>query len=425
MIIVILAAAVGSVLLVRSTPKRFSAFARLYINVPVTTNANDAVNGVSLSAALLPSYAAIATSKGAAQQIVANLHITTETYADVQGKLSADKEPNTLIIDVTASDENPNMAVTLADEASRVLMSEIAQLNAQQQDPVQAEIIDTAAGTAHQVAPTPKSTVALGTLLGVVAAGILVALLEALDRSVRTPEQGQTALGVPMVGTVPRRQGRSKVLLTDTALEPYRALRTAVRFLDPDNPPVTILVTSPVPDDGKTTTAVHLALAFAESGERVALVDGDMRRSGTTSVFEARSSKGLSTLVARQTTFGDATKETNGLLLLPSGPTPPNPSELLGSQTMQAVLERLAKEVDVVIIDAPPVLAVTDAVVLATQVDAVLVVIRAGQTSRQAAAETRRRLEGVDAPVAGFVLNGVDRGDSMAYYDYAAYTLPA
>jgi capsular exopolysaccharide synthesis family protein len=228
-----------------------------------------------------------------------------------------------------------------------------------------------------------------------------------------------------MLGLVPmrRRGGRDLVVADEGSIhsEPYRALRTAVRFTDPDESLRTILITSATPGDGKTTTAANLALALGAGGESVVVVDGDLRRAALANVFGLERAVGLSSLVLRTATLDEALQEwRDNVWVLPSGhPLPPNPSEVLGSEFMSNVLAELSQRFDHVLVDTPPVLPVTDAVALSTQVDGVLLVARFGKTNRAPAAEARRRLDAVGANVVGYVLNAVPRRETSSYYaDY-------
>jgi capsular exopolysaccharide synthesis family protein len=205
--------------------------------------------------------------------------------------------------------------------------------------------------------------------------------------------------------------------------EPYKTLRTAVRFVAPDRPLKTLLVTSAGPDEGKTTTAANLAVAIALSGERVVVLDADLRRARLGRAFGLDSSVGLTSLVLGTASIQDALQSWDrGLQVMASGPLPPNPSEIVGSQLFNQLLQALSDVADFVVIDAPPVLPVSDAIAIAAQVDGVLLVARHGKTPRNAAAEARRKLAGVGANVVGYVLNAVPARDVNAYYsayDYA------
>jgi capsular exopolysaccharide synthesis family protein len=251
------------------------------------------------------------------------------------------------------------------------------------------------------------------------------ALLETLDRTVKSSAHGDTLFSAPMLGVVPRRRGGMLVVRRDSdsaEAEPYRTLRTAVRFVAPDRPIRTLLVTSAGAGEGKTTTAANLAVAIALSGERVVVVDADLRRARLATAFGLESSVGLTSLVLGTASVQDALQPWDrSLHVMASGPLPPNPSEIVGSQLFNQLLQSLTEIADFVVIDAPPVLPVTDAVAIAAQVDAVLIVARHGKTLRNAAAEARRKLAGVGANVIGYALNAVPSRDAHSYYSEYQY----
>jgi capsular exopolysaccharide synthesis family protein len=177
-------------------------------------------------------------------------------------------------------------------------------------------------------------------------------------------------------------------------------------------------VTSPGEGDGKSTTAANLAVALAESGQQVVLIDADMRRAGLAPLLGLEGAVGLSNVVIGQVEVDEALQTWRKLLtVLPAGTLPPNPSELLGSQSMADLLDLLMTRFDMIVLDAPPALPVTDAVVLSTLVDGLVVVVRSGRTSRPVLSELRRRLETVQAHVLGLVLNAAPAVE-QGYYDY-------
>jgi non-specific protein-tyrosine kinase len=210
------------------------------------------------------------------------------------------------------------------------------------------------------------------------------------------------------------------------AAEAYRTLRTNITFASPDKPVHVIMATSTSPDDGKSTTIANLAITFAASGASTVLVDGDLRRPHLHTIFGLPNEQGLTTMVvdmARATTGGAEptiplqNTQVANLQVLTSGPVPPNPAEILSSQRMTELLEMLRGKVDYVLIDTPPIIAVTDAAVLASRVDGVLLVVNAGKTKRELAIKARDMLKQVNANVIGVVLNNaqVDKS-AYAYY---------
>ncbi|HEX6290508.1 MAG TPA: CpsD/CapB family tyrosine-protein kinase [Herpetosiphonaceae bacterium] len=201
------------------------------------------------------------------------------------------------------------------------------------------------------------------------------------------------------------------------AAEAYRALRTNIQFSSLDKPLRTILATSTAPDEGKSTTIANLAVTMAQAEQRVILVDCDLRRPSLHTMFGLPNEEGLTSLMLQENSRMPAQKtEVPGLLVLTSGPLPPRPADILGSKRMEAVIAQLREHADIVLFDTPPVNAVTDAAVLATKVDGVLLVFRAGATKRDRAREARRLLDKVNANVVGVVLTDVKGEDTYSYY---------
>jgi capsular exopolysaccharide synthesis family protein len=405
-----------------SQSKVYQSSARVFMNIPTAQTTLEALQGVQLSGQLLDSYANIVTSRTAAEQVRNQLG-WTDSVGSILHRLSAATEPNTLIITITAKDHDPARAAALAEASANVLNSTVASLetNRDAASAVQARIIDHAVLPTTPVSPRPTRDLILGLILGLLAGIALAAALDALDRSIKLPSEADALLGAPGLGGVPKfRSGRVPVLAGEkggAAAEAYRSIRTAVRYINVDEPPRTLVISSPRDGEGKTTTAINLALALAQSGERVVLVDADLRGPSVAKKLRRKAELGLTDILTGGTTTDKALCTYRPQLdVLFSGPTPPNPSELLGSQRMAAVIEQLANEYDYVIFDAPPVLQVTDAVVLSTQVDGTMMVLRHGRTNRAAAAEAARRLGAVDANVIGYVFNALAGREPEAYY---------
>lgn len=201
------------------------------------------------------------------------------------------------------------------------------------------------------------------------------------------------------------------------AAEAYRTLRTNIQFSSLDKPLRTVLTTSTSPDEGKSTTVANLAITIAQSEQRVILVDCDLRRPTLHSLFGLPNEEGLTSLMLQEGGRVPVQRtEVPGLLVLTSGPLPPRPADILGSKRMEAVIAQLREQADIVLFDTPPVNAVTDAAVLATRVDGVLLVFRAGATKRDRAREARRLLDKVNANIVGVVLTDVKQEDGYSYY---------
>lgn len=202
------------------------------------------------------------------------------------------------------------------------------------------------------------------------------------------------------------------------AAEAYRTLRTNIQFSSLDKPLHTLLFTSTAPDEGKSTTLANLAVTMAQAEQRVILVDCDLRRPTLHTLFGVPNEPGLTSVILQQDEAPLPLRETGvpGLRLLTSGPLPPRPADLLGSRRMEALIARLRREADMVLFDTPPVIAVTDAAVLATRLDGVLLVLQAGKTRRDRAREAHRLLEKVKANIVGVVLNNAKQESGYGYY---------
>ncbi len=202
------------------------------------------------------------------------------------------------------------------------------------------------------------------------------------------------------------------------AAEAYRSLRTNLEFSSLDEPLRTMVVTSPAPEAGKSTTLANLAVTMAQAGKQVILADCDLRRPSLHEVFGVSNATGLTSVILDDTTSAPPLRDTGvaGLKLLTSGPLPPNPAELLGSRRMGDIIKTLQDQADVVLFDAPPVIAVTDAAILASQVDGVLLVLNAGATKRDHAQRAKTALDKVNARLVGTVLNNVELDTSLYGY---------
>jgi capsular exopolysaccharide synthesis family protein len=209
------------------------------------------------------------------------------------------------------------------------------------------------------------------------------------------------------------------------AAEAARAIRTNLLLTSPDRPYKTLLVTSPSPAEGKTMVAASVAIAMSQAGQRVCLVDCDLRRPRVHSVFGSPIGPGVTVAMLDPSRLDDAIIQTSApnLSVLPAGPTPPNPADLMHSEAFGRLLEALQSRFDRIVIDSPPAGVVTDSVVLSTRVDATLLVVRARRTRRDSARRALRALTDVGGTVPGFIMNAVvTSGDSYSYSYYGSYT---
>ncbi len=302
-------------------------------------------------------------------------------------------------------------------------------------------VLDSARPNLGPIRPNTSQSMLLGVLAGLIGGLALALLLELLDSSVATQIDVEEKLGLAFLGITPRiasdepteaRASRRDLHMhfepKSIVAECMRAVRTNLLFMSPDKPFRRMLVTSSGPQEGKSTTVINLGIAMAQSGQRVLIVDTDMRRPRIHKAFKVSNDLGVSSLVVGEGKIDDCVKTTDvpGLFVLPCGPVPPNPAELLHTRAFADLLEQLSSRFDRVILDSPPVAAVADAVVLSTQVDGVVLVLRAGRTQRDLARRTVRALRDVKAPLFGAMLNDVDLaraqyGDYYYGYSYRYY----
>jgi len=291
--------------------------------------------------------------------------------------------------------------------------------------------------------PNIPRNLAFALVLGIISGVGLAFLLENMDNTVRTPEQAQAISGLPSLGMIPLgsksgNRGPSGARLTLTSskeavemvtqvrpqsqmAESYRALRTSLLLSNLGAPPKVVMVTSARPQEGKTTTSINTAIVLAQKGVRVLLVDADLRRPSVHKTLGMGPRSGLSNVLTGTATLQQTVTTSpvlTNLFILPAGSPPPNPAELLASSHMRDLLVELREQYDHIVIDTPPTLSVTDAVVLSPRADATILVIRSGQTTKQALRRSRDILMQVNAHVAGVLLNAVDLTSPDYYYYY-------
>jgi capsular exopolysaccharide synthesis family protein len=314
-------------------------------------------------------------------------------------------------------------------------------------------VVDYALAPDGPIGPNRARTVFLAFLFSIGAGICFALLLEYMDDTVRSTEEVERLLNLPALAVIPSVNSASALsLVPGTALqkrkgnngsgtanpellmnidgrsalaEAYRHLRTSVLLSTAGHAPKSLLVTSSLPGEGKTTTAVNTAISLAQTGASVVIIDADMRRPRLKSIFDLQGTLGLSSVLSSEVAEAEmlemiATDEQTGLSILASGPIPPNPAELLGSAQMRNLLATLQKRFAHVIVDSPPVSSFTDGVLIASMVDGVLLVVHGGKSSRHVVRRSRQLLQDVGAKIFGVVLNNTSV-DSHDYYYYQRY----
>ena len=277
------------------------------------------------------------------------------------------------------------------------------------------------------VRPRTLVNTVLAAVMGLVLALGAIFLIEAMDDTLRGPDDVARHLGLPLLGLIVSHTAKDGQPVTAVqprapVSEAFRSLRTSIQFASVDHPLHTLLVTSPTPEDGKSTVAANLSVILAQSGHTVALVEGDLRRPRVHKVIGLANRQGISELFVQPRIYLNGSlqeTEVAGLLAMTSGSLPPNPAELLGSEKMFDILHSVRERAEIVVIDSPPVMAVTDAVVLAPRVDGVLLVVKPGKTKLAACKQAVEQLQRIGANLLGVVLNDVEvkrSGYRYAYY---------
>ena len=429
--------ALAGVVTLSATPQ-YASSARLFVSTSSSDGAQ-AFQGSQFSVQRVKSYADLLTGEEIARRVVDELKLD-ESPRDLAKQISATTKLDTVILTITVTDPAPERAQALAAAVSEQFVTYVAELETppgKDQATIKATIVDPASQPESPVSPQPVRNLGLGLVLGLLLGAGIAVLRETLDTSVKTIAHIRSAIDVPVLGAIPFDKEAVKTPLID-GLDPYsarvegfRVLRTNLQFIDPDQSRRVFVVTSALPEEGKSTTAINLAFVLAEGGERVCLVDGDLRRPMITTYTKLEGSVGLTTLLVGRVTLEEALQHSKraGLEVLAAGRTPPNPAELLKSNAMTNVLSQLSDMFDIVLIDAPPLLPVTDAALIADQADGAILVVRHGRTTVDDLRAAAERLEAVGAEPVGVVLNMTPSKGGGGYgygYGYApAEPLPA
>jgi capsular exopolysaccharide synthesis family protein len=291
----------------------------------------------------------------------------------------------------------------------------------------------------EQVYPRFKLNIALGFMASLMLGIGLAFLLEFLDRTLKNAEDVNAAVAAPFLGVIPvvdevSREATEESIRerdlyvfrhpTSRAAECCRSIRTNILFSSADRPMKTLTISSPRPREGKTTSTIYLGSIIAQGGQRILLVDTDLRRPRLHKSLGVSRATGLTNLIMNEVTIDDVVKTTDipNLYVLPCGPTPPNPAELLLTKRFREILSQLQERFDFILLDSPPLLAVTDAVILARLSDGVVLIAQAGKTITDDARNAASQLRDVDAPILGVILNDMDLSDRRYGYYYYQYS---
>lgn len=431
--ILIVAAALAGILLGGAvsvlTKPTYSAQTQLFVAIQNSGSVQELQQGNTFSQARVQSYVKTISAPIVLQPVIDTLGLDL-TAAQLAEKVTASTELNTVLINISVADSSPVQAAAIAQGVANSLVRTVDSLEKPKlggNSPVSLSVITPAVAPASPTAPNSKQNIILGLLLGIVV-GLGAALLRTtLDNRIRGEADLRALTDVPILGAIAFDQDATrKPLLTQAPkqsrrAEAFRHLRTNLQFTHVSTQDKTVLVTSSLPGEGKSTTAINLAISLAHAGQAVCLVDADLRRPMVNDYLGLDRNAGLTTALIGAADVNDLLQPwgDDNLYVLTSGQIPPNPSELLGSSAMKTLIARLEQVFDLIVIDAPPLLPVTDATVLAQHVSGVVMVVGAQKVKKQDVAKSMDALSLVDANVLGIVMNRLPAKGPDAYtYSY-------
>ena len=431
---------IGIAAAVTSTiPPTYSSTARVYVSATSQGNI-EAFQFSIYSSQRVTSYAALAYEPAVLQRVIDKVGLK-ETPAELAKRITTEAVPSTVIVKVVAVDASPSVARRIAAAEAEEITALVERLETPKNTsdkgddpvaPVNAKVAGEATYDAKPIAPNMPLNIAVGALLGLLVGVGGAALREMFDTSIKSPDDIAELTGSAVMTVVPFDSGVPKHPLISDHLghsdrfEAFRVLRTNLQFVDLDSRHQTLVVSSAVPDEGKTVTATNLAIALAQTGRSVLLLDCDFRNPGVAKLLRLENSVGLLSVLIGRGRFEECVqRHESGVDFMGTGPRPPNPAEVLETQAMRDFLSFTREAYDVVVIDTPPLLPVADPAIVASMSDGVLLVTRYGRTSRVLVQQAIERLRTVDVRILGVVLNMTPRKAAAGYgYGYG-YGEPA
>jgi capsular exopolysaccharide synthesis family protein len=414
-------------------PKKYTATTRLFFGV-AAESVSDMAQGSTFAAKQISSFAEVATSPRVLEPVIGQLGLQT-TPTELAKSVKTTVPVNTVILEIAATDRDPTRAAQIANALGTELAKAAVELSPNRENGTEAVQVNTiAAAEVPTEASWPKvpQNLGVGLMLGLLLGVGIAVMRHVVDTKIRNENDLRVLTDSPILGVVAydHEVPSHPVILRDEPLaapsEAVRRLRTNLQFIDVANRSKSIVVSSSIPAEGKTTIAINLAVSLADTGARVILVDADLRRPSIAEYMGIEGQVGLTTVLIGRADVKDVVQPfgTSSLDLLPAGQVPPNPSELLGSAAMASLLERLSTSYDMVLLDSPPILPVTDAVVLSKLAGGALLVVGADRTHRPQLQQSLDSLETAGAHLFGIVMNKIARREAAAYAygnGYASY----
>ncbi|AYJ48121.1 polysaccharide biosynthesis tyrosine autokinase [Rhodococcus sp. P1Y] len=437
-VVTVAVAVLGALAVSLLTTPTYQSCSRVFVSTSGGSTVSESYQGNLFSQQRVASYSELVTGETLASRTIDELGLSM-TPAQLAAKVTATSTPDTVLLDICVVDTAPETARNVANSLASQLTTLVRELETPEDGGSAAagvRSVEQAQASSSPISPKTTRNLALGAAVGLLLGIALAVLRDRLDNTIKTRSRLEAAAKTSLVGTIPFDKDLKETSVVSfgaarsSSAEAFRELRTNLQFLEVDHPPRVIVVTSAVPTEGKTTVAVNLALALAEAGHHVALVEGDLRRPRVSKYLNLIGSVGLSTVLAGQAELSDVLQPSSyeGLEVLASGPLPPNPSELLGSEASRRVIEELRGRFDYVILDGAPLLPVTDSALLTTHSDGALVVARFGHTSESEVTRAVENLEKIGAHILGAVFTmmpqGRKGGENYSYYYETDKSIP-
>lgn len=414
-------------------PVEYTARLTLYVSAQAADTTTSAYQGSLLSQQRVASYVTLVSSTRVSREVVRTLGLA-ETPEAVADRVSASSATDSVLIDVTVVGPTPATASAVANSVGTVFVDLVAELeqpaSAGGAAPVAVRVVQGATAPTTPSSPDLPVPLALGLLAGLALGAALALTRNALDTSIKSVEQLHEAAHAPNLGIVaydPMVPKRPLTLHEDPQAprgEAFRQLRTNLQYIDVDTPPAVIIVTSALAGEGKTTSVCNLAIALAAAEHSVVIVEADLRKPGVADLLGLERSAGLTDVLAGRVRSEQVIQSWGGgrFDVLASGPLPPNPSELLASRQMRTLFGELRHRYDVVLVDSPPLLPVTDAAAMAPATDGVILVCRFRTTTGEQVRRAVTALDAVSAHLLGTVFTMVPRSGSGAYAQYSYHS---
>jgi capsular exopolysaccharide synthesis family protein len=423
----ILAIGAAGILTWQTTPL-YESSTRLFVSTS-ESDVSQAYQGGLFATQRVSSYADLVGSRELADRVADRLGGDLEPSSLAQN-VRAEVVPETVNLEITATNADPDAARDIAQAYGQELEMLVSELEAPAGGgtaTIKAQIFDNAQVPSTPVTPNIPRNLGLAAVLGLLLGIGLAVMRELLDTSISSAADVTHSTEAPILGNIHQDSASVKIAPVDALSnaspwsEAYRVLRTNMQYVEVDHDHRIFVVSSSLPGEGKSTTAANLALTLALADQRVALIECDLRRPTLAERLELDDAVGATSVLIGKVSLNDAMQvhRHSGLRVLTSGPIPPNPAELLQSVAMEKLLTDLRQDFDVVIIDAPPLLPVTDAALLAAQADGAVVVVRHGKTTRDQLTHSIERLEAVDAKPVGVVINATPAKRAARAYSYS------